>query len=37
MRKELKNNIYETVSTFRNLFNSMKVMLEEEIRQKNPN
>ena len=34
MKKELKKNIYETVSTLRNLVNSMQVMLEEEIRQK---
>jgi len=30
MKKELKKNIYETVSTLRNLFIKMKVMLEEE-------
>ena len=34
MKKELKKNIYKTVSTLRNLVNSMQVMLEEEIRQK---
>ena len=34
MKKELKNNIYETVSTLRNLVNRMQAMLEEEIRQK---
>ena len=37
MKKELKKNIYETVSTLQNLVNSTQVMLEEEIRQKNPN
>ena len=37
MKKELNKNIYETVSTLRNLVNRMKVMLEEEVRQKNPN
>jgi len=37
MRKELKKNIYETVSTLRNLFIKMKVMLEEGTRQKKPN
>jgi hypothetical protein len=36
MKKELKKNIYETVSTLRNIFNKMKVMLEEEMT-KNPN
>ena len=34
MRKELKKNIYETVSTLRNLVIKMKVMLEEGTRQK---
>jgi len=34
MKKELKKNIYETVSTLRNLVNRMQIMLEEEIRQK---
>jgi len=34
MKKELKKNICETVSTLRNLVNSMQVMLEVEIRQK---
>jgi len=34
MKKELNKNIYETVSTLRNLVNRMKVMLEEEVRQK---
>jgi tRNA threonylcarbamoyladenosine modification (KEOPS) complex Pcc1 subunit len=33
MKKEFKTNIYETVSTLRNMFNKMKVMLEEEMRQ----
>jgi len=32
MKKELKNNIYGTVSTLRNLVNRMQVMLEEEIK-----
>jgi hypothetical protein len=32
--KELKRNMYDTVSTLRNMFNKMKVMLEDEIRQK---
>ena len=36
MKKELKKNIYETVSTLRNIFNKMKVMLEEGMRQKKP-
>jgi len=34
MKKELKKNIYETVSTLRNLFIKMKAMLEEGTRQK---
>ena len=34
MRKELKKNFYETVSTLRNLFIEMKGMLEEGTRQK---
>jgi hypothetical protein len=34
MRKELKKNIYETVSTLRNLFNKMKLTIEEGTRQK---
>ena len=34
MRKELKKNIYERVSTLRNLFIKMKVILEEETGQK---
>jgi len=33
MRKELKKNIYETVSTLKNLFIKMKAMLEEGTRQ----
>jgi len=33
MRKELKKTIFETVSTLRNLFNKMKVMLDEKTRQ----
>ena len=37
MKKELKKNFYETVSALRNLVNNMQVMLEEEIRQENPN
>jgi len=35
MNKELKKNIYETVSTLRNQFIKMKVMLDEETKQKN--
>jgi len=35
MKKELKKTIYETVSTLRNVFVKLKVMLEEETRQKN--
>ena len=34
MKKELKKDIYETVSTLRNLVERMKVMIEEGIRQK---
>jgi hypothetical protein len=34
LKKELKKDIYETVSTLRNIYNKMKVMLEEETRQK---
>ena len=33
MKKELKKNIYETVSTLKNLFIKMKAMLEEGTRQ----
>jgi hypothetical protein len=33
-KKELMKNIYNTVSTLRNMFNKMKVMLEDEMRQK---
>ena len=35
MKKELKKNIYETVSTLKNLFIKMKAMLEEGTRQEN--
>ena len=34
MKKELKKNIYETVSTLRIIVNRMQVILEEWIRQK---
>jgi len=34
MKKELKKAIYKTVSTLRNLFIKMKVMLEEGTKQK---
>jgi len=37
MYKELQKNIYETVSTLTNLVNRMQIMLEEGVRQKNPN